>query len=173
MRELTSFELALVSGGGSGSCEHSGGEEYDGCIIGTPPPDLPNYPPSPPPPPSYEPPPYEGGGGGGGDVDIAGAPCPTSRAEAYEALSNLATGSPSAAPYIAAARAAGLDIVLNRDHFVSFNPTGNYIAWDPFSAASGQNRDGSYWVESPTLGLIHEIIIGMPQQCRTMMFIHW
>lgn len=62
MRELTSFELALVSGG-HGECEGDG-EESDICVIGHPP-DLPNYPPPTPLPPSWGPPPEYGGGGSG------------------------------------------------------------------------------------------------------------
>src|SRR5258707_607959 len=66
MRELTDFELALVSGGYG--CEEASGEEIN--ICGYPPPDPPSYPPSPPPPGSYEPPvgspPSSGGGGTGG-----------------------------------------------------------------------------------------------------------
>lgn len=61
MRELTLFELALVSGG-DGACEGDG-EEADVCITHPPytPPSNPGYPPSYPPP-SYEPPSYGGGG---------------------------------------------------------------------------------------------------------------
>lgn len=59
MRELTFFELALVSGG-DGTCEGDG-EEADVCIT-HPPYTPPSFPPSYPPPPS-EPPPSSGGGG--------------------------------------------------------------------------------------------------------------
>lgn len=159
MRELTLFELALVSGG-DGTCEGDG-EEADVCITHppyTPPYTPPSFPPSYPPP-SYEPPPASGGGSSpSSDVGIGGDPCPVSRAEAAEALNNLQAGSPTAAGIVAAARAAGLSIILNSNHIDHYNPIANYISWDPFSASQGQNADQSYWTESPTLGLMHELI---------------
>ena len=114
--------------------------------------------------------PSGGGGGAGGNsgaggesqgnhIRLGGDPCPVAHAEAYQALASLQK-SPTAAGLLAKANAAGLEVILNRNHQDSYDPGLGYgfVSWDPYSAASGRNEDGSYWVESPTLGLIHEIV---------------
>lgn len=93
MRELTSFELALVSGG-FGGCDEATGDEI---IICAPPPGipLPSYPPSSPLPPSWTPP-SDSPPSSGGNPPPAEPPCDDAHADkAADNLRNLTNLKPN------------------------------------------------------------------------------
>jgi hypothetical protein len=98
-----------------------------------------------------------------GQFQVMGDPCPTARSELTEALDNLSAGSPTAAAMIQAAKDSFVRIELIRTDATSGVTEDGYangtktIYWDPFSAASGQNSNGSFYAESPTMALMHEI----------------
>lgn len=95
------------------------------------------------------------------DFDVIDG-CTTMRNELNEALNNLQAGSSAAAAIIAAARQSGLDIKLIREDTTSardsYNSSTGVLSWDPFSAAYGQNYNGSTYTLTPTMSLAHELI---------------
>ena len=127
MRELTAFELALVSGG-FGECEGDG-EEIIVCG------DPPTYPP-PTFPPSYPPPTYPPGdtpypgGGGGGSSPVPVAPHPGD------------CGTPSGAAVGIAQHVMGTTAVGPPNPLET--PAGNDWTQVEFTAIITQNPDGSY-----------------------------
>lgn len=98
-----------------------------------------------------------------GQFQVMGDPCPTARSELNEALDNLAAGSTIAAAMIQAAKESFVRIDLIRTDATSgvrddvYDPNTKTIHWDPFSASSGQNSNGSFYYESPTMALMHEV----------------
>ncbi len=98
----------------------------------------------------------------GNHIRLGGDPCPVAHAEAYQALASLQNRSPTAAALLAKANAAGLEVILNRNHEDDYDPGLGYgfVSWDPYSAASGRNEDGSCGLKTRAR-LIHEMNLAL------------
>lgn len=164
MRELTLFELSLVSGG-SGQCEGDYEETGEVLVCGQmPPPTMPpSFPPPPPPPggengspPSGSPTPDPASSFNLKDVD-----CPMEIAQFESALATLMLASPTFRAVMANLQADGLrwDLRLVNDGVDGTTLPDTTIKWDPFSSIYVHNGQGQVvGSQSAMVGLAHEIL---------------